>query len=73
MVVVGSADRRYGIVVDQLLNQQEMVIKSMGPLVRNIPCVAGGAVLGQGEVVLVLDVGEIVDTFYQKIRGQQIA
>ncbi len=59
VVVVGQPDRPIGIVVDQLLNQQEMVIKSMGPLMRNIPCVAGGAVLGQGEVVLVLDIPEL--------------
>jgi two-component system chemotaxis sensor kinase CheA len=59
VVVVGQPDRPTGIVVDQLLNQQEMVIKSMGPLMRNIPCVAGGAVLGQGEVVLVLDIAEL--------------
>ena len=59
VVVVGHADRPTGIVVDQLLNQQEMVIKSMGGLMRDIPCVAGGAVLGHGEVVLVLDVPEL--------------
>lgn len=59
VVVVGQPDRPTGIVVDQLLNQQEMVIKSMGPLMRNIPCIAGGAVLGHGEVVLVLDIPEL--------------
>ena len=40
-------------------NASEMVIKPLGPLMRDIPCVSGGAVLGQGEVVLVLDVPEI--------------
>ncbi|MFW7377387.1 MAG: chemotaxis protein CheW [Oligoflexus sp.] len=59
IVVVGHNDRPTGIVVDQLLNQQEMVIKSMGSLMKNIPCVAGGAVLGHGEVVLVLDIPEL--------------
>lgn len=59
VVVVGHPDRPTGIIVDQLLNQQEMVIKPMGPLMKHIPCVAGGAVLGQGEVVLVLDVPEL--------------
>jgi len=59
VVVVGHPEHPTGIIVDQLLNQQEMVIKPMGPLMRNIPCVSGGAVLGQGEVVLVLDVPEI--------------
>ena len=63
VVVVGHADRPTGIVVvDQLLNQQEMVIKSMGSLMKNIPCVAGGAVLGHGEVVLVLDIPELEES-----------
>jgi two-component system chemotaxis sensor kinase CheA len=68
VVVVGSAERRYGIVVDQLLNQQEMVIKSMGPLMRSIPCVAGGAVLGHGEVVLVLDIAELISQGRSRTR-----
>jgi two-component system chemotaxis sensor kinase CheA len=68
VVVVGSADRRFGIVVDQLLNQQEMVIKSMGPLMKGIPCVAGGAVLGHGEVVLVLDIAEIIQQARSRTR-----
>lgn len=68
VVVVGSAERRFGLVVDALLNQQEMVIKPMSTLIRGTPCVAGGAVMGNGDVVLVLDVPE-VDSFYrQKMR-----
>jgi two-component system chemotaxis sensor kinase CheA len=64
VVVVGTAERRYGLVVDALLNQQEMVIKPLGPLMRGTPCVAGGAVLGNGEVVLVMDIPEI-DSYYR--------
>lgn len=73
VVVVGSADRRFGIVVDTLLNQQEMVIKSMGNLVAGIPCVAGGAILGNGEVVLVLDTGEMDSIIRAKGRMGQAA
>lgn len=69
VVVVGHAERPFGIVVDQLLNQQEMVIKSMGNLMRDIPCVAGGAVLGNGEVVLVLDIPELEESFSSKSRA----
>lgn len=70
VVVVGQPDRPTGIVVDQLLNQQEMVIKSMGPLMRNIPCIAGGAVLGHGEVVLVLDIPELEEVSRGRGRNQ---
>lgn len=75
VVVVGSAERRFGLVVDTLLNQQEMVIKPMGPLMRGTPCVAGGAVMGDGDVVLVLDVPEIENYFRTKMRqtGQSAA
>ena len=69
VVVVGSGDSRFGVVVDQLLNQQEMVIKSMGKLVAKLPCIAGGAVLGNGEVVLALDIAEIEDVFRQRGRN----
>jgi two-component system chemotaxis sensor kinase CheA len=68
VVVVGHAERPFGIVVDQLLTQQEMVIKSMGQIMKDIPCIAGGAVLGNGEVVLVLDIPELEDVFTSKKR-----
>ncbi|MDD9952454.1 MAG: chemotaxis protein CheA [Zetaproteobacteria bacterium] len=71
VVVVGTADRSFGLVVDSLLNQQEMVIKSMGDIMGDINCVAGGAILGNGEVVLVLDIGELEQQF--RIRSRVAA
>lgn len=71
VVIVGTADRRFGIVVDQLLHQQEMVIKSMGPLMKRVPCVAGGSVLGNGEVVLVLDIQELEDKFRARSKSKR--
>jgi two-component system chemotaxis sensor kinase CheA len=68
VVIVGSTDNRYGIVVDQLLSQQEMVIKSLGPIMKDTACVAGGAVQGNGEVVLVLDIQEVMDEFRNSKR-----
>ena len=72
VVVIGTGDRKFGIVVDHLLNQQEMVIKPMGSLLRQIPCVAGGAILGNGEAVLVLDMAE-VEVFVRQQGRQNIA
>jgi two-component system chemotaxis sensor kinase CheA len=66
VVVVGTLERPFGIVVDHLLNQQEMVIKSMGAIMNDVPAVAGGAVLGNGDVVVVLDIMEIQDNFALK-------
>jgi two-component system chemotaxis sensor kinase CheA len=72
VVVVGTGDKKFGIVVDHLLNQQEMVIKPMGALLKQIPCVAGGAILGNGEAVLVLDMAE-VESFVRQQGRQNIA
>jgi two-component system chemotaxis sensor kinase CheA len=43
------------IMVDDLIGKQEVVIKSLGTIFRNIPGVAGGAILGDGRVGLILD------------------
>lgn len=68
VVVVGSAEWRMGLVVDALVSQQEMVIKGLGPIMADNPCVAGGAVLGNGEVVLVLDIIELENLQRAKAR-----
>jgi two-component system chemotaxis sensor kinase CheA len=62
-VVVGVGEQRVGLIVDQLLGQQEIVIKSLGRMMGKLQGVAGGCVLGNGCVALVLDVGEIIDDF----------
>jgi len=60
-VVVGVGVRRVGVVVDELLGQQEIVIKSLGRLMGKQRGVAGGCVLGNGRVALVLDAGEMIE------------
>jgi two-component system chemotaxis sensor kinase CheA len=60
-VVVGVGEKRVGVVVDELLGQQEIVIKSLGRLMGRLRGVAGGCVLGNGRVALVLDAGEMID------------
>ena len=62
-VVVGIGEKRVGVVVDQLLGQQEIVIKSLGQLMGRQRGVAGGCVMGNGRVALVIDVGEMIEDF----------
>ncbi|NPV25943.1 MAG: chemotaxis protein CheA [Firmicutes bacterium] len=59
IVVVRKGDKRAGLVVDSLIGQQEIVIKSLGKLLTGIPGLAGAAILGNGEVSLILDVGSL--------------
>ena len=57
MVVVESRDMKYCLFVDEIVGQQQVVIKSLGHGVASVPGVSGGAILGDGKVALILDVG----------------
>jgi two-component system chemotaxis sensor kinase CheA len=54
-VVTESAGRPFCLMVDQLLGKQEVVIKSLGETMKHVPGIAGGAILGDGRVGLILD------------------
>jgi two-component system chemotaxis sensor kinase CheA len=61
VVVVGSAEKRLGIVVDNLLGQQDIVIKSIGETFKGFRGISGAADLGDQRTILVLDVGGIIN------------
>jgi two-component system, chemotaxis family, sensor kinase CheA len=60
IVVVKHAGERAGLVVDALLGEFQTVIKPLGKLFRNVACVSGSSILGNGEVALILDVPSLV-------------
>ena len=60
VVVVEAGDRKTGLVVDVLLGQQEIVIKSLSKAVEGIQGVAGATVLGNGRVALILDISNLI-------------
>jgi two-component system chemotaxis sensor kinase CheA len=55
LIVSESGGKQFCLMVDELIGKQEVVIKSLGETMRNIPGVAGGAILGDGLVGLILD------------------
>ena len=61
VVVVGVAEKRLGIVVDDLLGQQDIVIKSMGETFKGFKGLSGAADLGDQRTILVLDAGGIIN------------
>jgi two-component system chemotaxis sensor kinase CheA len=65
IVVVESGDAARGLLVDELIGKQEVVIKSLGRAFRQQNLLAGGAVLGDGWVGLILDVDTLVQMPYQ--------
>ncbi len=60
VVVAGFADKRLGIVVDELRGQQDVVIKSLGGALSFVKGIAGAADLGNQKTILVLDVGGLI-------------
>lgn len=60
IVVVESGDAARGLLVDELLGQQEVVIKNLGDTFRKQDLLAGAAILGDGRVGLILDVDTLV-------------
>ncbi len=59
-VVVGIGNRRYGLIVDEMLGQKEIVIKPLGAYLENTPGIAGSTILGDGRVIMILDIGEML-------------
>jgi two-component system chemotaxis sensor kinase CheA len=55
LIVTESGSKLFGLMVDELIGKQEVVIKSLGEGMRHIAGVAGGAILGDGRVGLILD------------------
>ena len=62
-VIVGWAEKQIGLLVDSLLGQKEIVIKSLGNYLGDIPGIAGSTILGDGSVILVIDVGQFIELF----------
>jgi two-component system chemotaxis sensor kinase CheA len=71
-VIIGRGDKRVGIVVDGLRGQQEVVIKALDPAVTGeVPVVAGATIMGDGRVVLILDVAALFEGKRQALlRGR---
>jgi two-component system chemotaxis sensor kinase CheA len=60
VVVVEDEDRYAGLVIDELVSRQQVVIKSLGEALKNIPGISGGAIMPDGRVGLILDVGGLL-------------
>jgi two-component system chemotaxis sensor kinase CheA len=61
IVVVGLAERVFGIKVDELCGQKEVVIKSLGSYLGNINGIAGSTIMGDGTVVMIVDINELIN------------
>ena len=66
VVVVSSAGRRMGIIVDTFVRRQEIVIKPLAPYLASLPGISGASIMGDGGVVLILDPAELLQLAVQE-------
>lgn len=60
LVIIETFGKQYAMLVDEMIHKQEVVIKSLGAMMRRVRGVSGGAILGDGTIALILDPFSIV-------------
>ncbi|MAX23449.1 MAG: hypothetical protein CMJ19_03005 [Phycisphaeraceae bacterium] len=63
VVIVENSERKMAILTDELIGQQQIVIKSLGATMRGLPGIAGGAIMSDGRVGLVVDISGLMSLF----------
>ncbi len=61
VVVIGLAESKLGVIVDTLIGQEEIVIKSLGDYLQGVEGIAGATIRGDGRVTLIVDVAAMMD------------
>jgi len=69
LVVVESDGKRVGVLVDDLLAQQQVVIKSLESNFKSVSGIAGATILGDGTVALIIDVPDLIHSVAEQRRG----
>ena len=60
VVIVTKGDKQAGLIVDELIGQQEIVIKSLGKYINRCKVISGATILGDGEVALIVDANVLI-------------
>ena len=60
VVIVKKGDKQAGLVIDELIGQQEIVIKTLGKYVKQCKFISGATILGDGEIALILDTNALI-------------
>ncbi len=71
VVVVGMGKQMMGLAVDRLLGQEEVVVKSLGSIIGEVNGIASAAILGDGSVILIVDVQDLFQMTGQKTGGNK--
>ena len=68
VLVVSVGTQRVGFVVDQLIGQEEVVIKPLGKMLQGTPGMAGATITGDGRIALILDVPSMLHHYATKMN-----
>ncbi len=71
VVIVGIAEKEFGIKVDEMIGQKEVVIKSLGDYLGNIEGIAGSSIMGDGRVVMILDIAELINKVNREVESSK--
>lgn len=72
IVIVGSQEKKIGVMVDALIGEEDVVIKPLKDLFTNSPAIAGASILGDGSVSLIIDVSQLLELgVKQELLAQQ--
>ena len=63
VVVIGVAESRIGVIVDRLVGEEEIVVKSLGSYLGDVPGIAGATIMGDGNPALILEVSAFLNTY----------
>jgi two-component system chemotaxis sensor kinase CheA len=73
VVVVSMGNQQVGFVVDQLIGQEEVVIKPLGKMLLGTPGVAGATITGDGRIALILDTPTLLEKYVGEERSRYAA
>ncbi len=71
VVVAALGQQRLGLVVDVLYSQQDVVIKSLGPSLKEMTCFSGATDIGEERLALVIDTSQVIDKFFSTQDGPE--
>ncbi len=73
VLILSSAQHRIGFIVDEVIGEQEGIVKEMGPQLIHVRNIAGATILGNGQVIPILSISEIIDTALQSSTNLSVA
>ena len=73
VVIVGTQEKKIGVMVDSLIGEEDVVIKPLNDQFTNSPGIAGASILGDGSVSLIIDVSQLLELgVQQELSAQQL-